>query len=205
MNIGYQWVIVATLWLSHIAYYVNYVAVGALAPFIQPDLRLSAAQLGLLSSAATTGSMLSQIPSGAIADHIGAKWAMAPGLFLIAAASLAISYCHSYAAILLLLVALGIGIGGNQTPASKAIVMWFSFRGRATGMGIKQTGVTVGGILASFLLPAIALRFQTWRPSFLSAGLIAAAAAILVLGLYRDRPVETPTGARPERRSSAAG
>jgi sugar phosphate permease len=88
--------------------------------------------------------------------------------------------------IFLLLVCLGAGIGANQTPGSKAIITWFPMKGRATGMGIKQTGINMGGILASFLLPALALRFDTWRYPCALAGLAAIFTALLIFFVYRD-------------------
>ena len=58
--------------------------------------------------------------------------------------------------------------------------MWFPERGRATGIGIKQPGVSTGGALASFLLPALTLQFNSWRYSFAVAGLAAVGSALLV-------------------------
>jgi nitrate/nitrite transporter NarK len=48
---------------------------------------------------------------------------------------------------------------------------WFPAQGRATAMGIKQTGIPLGGILASSTLPVLALSFG-WRASILLVGVI---------------------------------
>jgi ACS family hexuronate transporter-like MFS transporter len=186
MTIAYQWVIVAILWVSHTAYYLNYMTIGTLAPFMKSDFRLSSVRIGILSSAITIGSMIIQIPSGAWADRFGAKWVMVTGLLLVGLSALSIALAHSYLAIFLLLVLVGIGIGSNQTPGTKAIIMWFPLKGRATAMGIKQTGVNMGGILASFMLPLIALKCNSWRFSFAATGLAAIAAAAPIFLLYRD-------------------
>jgi sugar phosphate permease len=186
VRIPYQWVIVGTLWVSHTVYFLNYMAVGTLAPLIRGEFRLTSAEIGLLCSAVTIGSAVSQIPAGMWSDSFGAKWVMVLGLLMICCATWAITLVHSYWIIFLLLVIVGAGIGANQTPGSKAIVMWFPLKGRATAMGIKQTGVAMGGMLASFSLPVIALHFQSWRYGFGVAGLAALASAGLVLALYRD-------------------
>lgn len=187
-NMGYQWVIVALLWFSHTAYYLNFMTVGTLAPFIQNDLALTSAQIGFLTSALTIGSMLIQIPSGLLVDRFGPRWIMVLGLILVSATSFLISFYQFYPIMFILLVFLGIGIGANQTPATKAIIMWFPSKGRATGMGIKQTGVNMGGILAPLLLPAVAIHFQNWSYSYLFASLIAVVAVVLVFSLYKDAP-----------------
>ncbi len=192
MRPGYRWVIVAMIWTSHTIYYFNYMALGTLAPLIKSDLGLSSARIGLLTSAVSIGSMVFQIPAGIFSDRLGARWVMAMGLALVGIASIAISSMSSYVVIFLLLVMLGAGISANQTPGSKAIIVWFTPSGRATAMGIKQTGVTVGGMLASFLLPLLALGTQSWRYPCVIAGVASLATAIPLLIVYRDPGRESP-------------
>jgi MFS transporter, ACS family, hexuronate transporter len=186
MRVPYQWVIVGVIWVSHTIYFLNYMTIGTLAPLIKSELGISSARIGLLSGAISIGSMVSQIPVGALSDRFGAKWVMAAGLILIGLSSISVSAVSSYVVIFLLLMCLGAGIGANQTPGSKAIITWFPKKGRATGMGIKQTGINMGGILASFLLPVLALRFDTWRYPCALAGLAAILTALLIFFVYRD-------------------
>jgi sugar phosphate permease len=174
------------IWTSHTVYYFNYMALGTLAPLIKSDMSLSSTRMGFLTSAVSIGSMVFQIPAGICSDRIGARWVMAMGLALVGISSILVSSASSYVMIFLLLVALGAGISANQTPGSKAIIMWFTSSGRATAMGIKQTGVTVGGMLASFLLPLLALSTQSWRCPFAIAGVASLATAIPLLIVYHD-------------------
>jgi sugar phosphate permease len=183
---AYQWIILSILWFSHIVYFLNYLTVGTLAPLIQPELGLSSAQIGFLCSAITIGSMAIQIPAGVWCDLIGAKWVMSLGLVLMGGASISMSWVHSYTSAFLLLMLLGVGIGCNQAPASKAIMTWFSIKGRATAMGVKQTGINIGGVLASILLPALALQFNSWRFSFRAAGFASLFSALLVFTFYKE-------------------
>lgn len=186
LTLPYQWIIVSILWVSHIVYFLNYLTVGTLAPFIQPELRLTSAQIGLLCSAITMGSMMVQVPVGILCDHFGAKWVMSGGLVLMGGAGISMSWIHSYTGAFLLLVLLGMGIGCNQAPASKAIITWFPQKGRATAMGIKQTGINIGGVLASVLLPTLALQFNSWRIAFRAAGFGSLFSAFLVFTLYKE-------------------
>lgn len=186
MRPGYRWVIVAMIWTSHTIYYFNYMALGTLAPLIKSDLGLSSARIGFLTSAVSIGSMVFQIPAGIFSDRLGARWVMAMGLAVVGISSILISSMSSYAIIFLLLVMLGAGISANQTPGSKAIIVWFTHGGRATAMGIKQTGVTVGGMLAAFFLPLLALGTQSWRYPCVIAGAASLAIAIPLLIVYHD-------------------
>ncbi|OPY65894.1 MAG: Hexuronate transporter [Syntrophorhabdus sp. PtaU1.Bin050] len=188
MAVPYQWVIVAILWSSHVIYFLNYMTIGTLSPFVQPEFHLSTTQIGMLCSAVTIGSLASNVPAGMLSDTFGAKRIMVFGLILIGCSELVICFLNSYIWIFLFLILVGMGIGCNQTPASKAIIMWFSLKGRATAMGIKQTGVTIGGIIASFLLPLMALHYGSWRYSFKVAGVAALLCAVLVLFFYVEPP-----------------
>ena len=183
---AYQWIILSILWFSHIVYFLNYLTVGTLAPLIQPELGLSSAQIGFLCSAITIGSMATQIPAGVLCDLIGVKWVMSLGLVVMGGASISMSWVHSYTGAFLVLMLLGLGIGCIQAPASKAIMTWFSSKGRATAMGIKQTGINIGGVLASILLPALALQFNSWRFSFRAAGFASLFSALLMLMFYKE-------------------
>ncbi|OPY73599.1 MAG: Hexuronate transporter [Syntrophorhabdus sp. PtaU1.Bin058] len=191
MNHPYRWVILTIIWSSHTIYFLNYMALGTLAPLIKPELGLSSTRIGLLSSAISIGSMVIQIPVGMMTDRFGAKWVMTAGLLLIGLSTISIAMLHSYALIFMCLVLLGAGIGGNQTPGSKAIIIWFPPKGRATGMGIKQTGISAGGLLASVLLPPLALGFHSWRYAFVFAGIVAVGFAAIMFFTYRD-PEQTP-------------
>src|SRR5207249_4136049 len=86
---------------------------------------------------------------------------------------------------------------------------WFPARERGMAMGIKQTGLTIGGILGSLLLPPIALRLG-WRDALVVAGLLSIASAVAVMVSYRPpsliavrAPVERPRFS--ERAGGAAG
>lgn len=187
-SIPYPWVVVSILWVSHTVYFLNYMTIGTLAPFIQPELGLSSAQVGFLSSAVMIGSMAIQIPAGILSDHFGAKWVMGLGLMLTGGAALSMAWVHAYSSAFFLLILLGLGIGCNQAPASQAIILWFPSKGRATAMGVKQTGINMGGVLASIFLPVIALQFKNWRFSFSAGGLAAFFAAFCILFLFKNPP-----------------
>jgi ACS family hexuronate transporter-like MFS transporter len=186
IKLPYRWAIVAVIWFSHTVYFFNYMIIGTLAPFMKDELNLTSPQIGLLSSAVTIGSMLSQVPAGILVDFFGARGTMSTGLFLVALSALAISMSNSFALMFFMLVILGFGIGFNQTPGSSAIIRWFPSKGRATAMGIKQTGVNMGGMLASLLLPLIALHFGSWRFSSASGGMAAVGCAVVLLIFYKD-------------------
>ena len=78
----------------------------------------------------------------------------------------------------------GMGYGVINPATAKAIMYWFSAKGRATAIGIKQSGVTIGGALAAALLPTLALAL-TWRTSLALLGAVILAVAVLCYLFYR--------------------
>jgi nitrate/nitrite transporter NarK len=70
-------------------------------------------------------------------------------------------------------------------------VDWFPPRERGIAMGIKQTGLTLGGLAAALALPPIALAWS-WRHALATAGALSILSAALVSILYRPGA----TGAR---------
>ena len=124
---------------------------------------------------------------GLITDRIGVRLilAAATGLmgFFLALFSLAPTYAIGLAIMLLY----G-GSNGLVLPAaSKSVIDWFPAAGRATAMGIKQTGVNFGGIFAGLLLPLLTV-FLSWRQSLLAVGLAEMALAVLIYRLLKDPP-----------------
>ena len=57
-------------------------------------------------------------------------------------------------------------------------------------MGMKQTGLTLGGLTAALLLPPIA-RAWSWRHALATAGLLSLASAMLVAIFYRSKPAHS--------------
>lgn len=182
----YGLLILLLIWLSHVAYYANLITLGTLSPLIKKEFSLNMAQIGILSSMINVGTVTAQIPAGFASDRYGVKKMLTFGLVIIFISALGISRSRSYMEMLLLFVLMGIGIACNQSPGTKAVVMWFSKRGRATAMGVKQTGVSVGGIVASLFLPALALQLGTWRMPFVLTGTFSLAVGAMVYLLYRE-------------------
>ena len=79
----------------------------------------------------------------------------------------------------LLLIMAGIGYSSVAPATTKGVMRWFPSQGRATAMGVKQTGIPLGGILAASVLPGIALSFG-WRFSVLLGAFLTLSAVLLV-------------------------
>lgn len=186
----YRWVIVGVLWLVHVLAFMNISSFGILAPFIKEDLHLSSVQIGFLISALSIGASISQMPAGLIVDFAGVRRMLTLAMGLIGLFLILFSLAPSYWIALTILLIYGMANGMVGPAASKSVLDWFPAVGRATAMGVKQTGVNFGGIFAGLLLPALAI-FLSWRHSLLAVGILEVASAAVIYGLLKESPVRS--------------
>ncbi len=178
---------VGVLWLVHALAYLNISSLGILAPFIKGEFHLSSFQIGFLISAMSVGSSLGQMPAGLLSDFAGVRRMLALAVGAIGGFFVLLSLAPTYEIALLIILFYGMANGIITPSASKSVIDWFPVVGRATAMGVKQTGVNFGGIFAGFLLPALAISLS-WRRSLLAVGLAELAFAVLIFILARESP-----------------
>ena len=195
-HVHYRWVVVGVLWLIHAFGFMNISSLGILAPFIKDDLQLTSVQIGLLISALSIGASLSQMPSGLMSDFFGVRSMLGLGVALFGFFLTLLSFAGSYPVALLILFFYGVANGVLTPATSKSVLDWFPIVGRATAMGIKQTGVNFGGILAGIIFPFLAL-YGSWRKSLLIVGLTEMACAVLIYKLAKESPVKVPSPRSP--------
>jgi MFS transporter, ACS family, hexuronate transporter len=173
------------MWAVHLVYFSTYSSVGALGPLLKQDLGLSNTQFGILCGAIGIGTTSAQLPGGMWCDRIGVRNVLTVSFVGIGVAVVIFSVTGSLAFGCFVLFLLGLAVGCSQIAGTKAIVDWFPSDGRATAMGIKQTGVNVGGTLASLILP-VAAGLYGWRFLYKGLGVFVCVAAALFALVYRD-------------------
>ncbi len=181
-----------TITLAHFLGTLNVVSVLAMAPVIQRELGLSVAQFGLLVTAYNGAQAVGALPAGALVDRVGVGWALVAAHALLVAAAVALSQAESFAPALAALAAMGLGYSIMNPATARGVLEWFPSRRRATAMGIKQTGVPLGGMLAAgngALVTVLSWQSILW----INAG-VTALGALLCLWLAE----------RPKRRGGAA-
>ena len=139
------------LTLAHVVGTLHITTVVVMAPVIKTDLSLSFAQFGLLVTAYSIGQISGSLPAGHLADRIGVGWALVIAhVFLIIGAFMltqAASLWLGFAA----MVMTGWGYSIVNPATAKGVFEMFPPARRATAMGIKQTGVPLGGVISASL------------------------------------------------------
>lgn len=192
-----HWRMLALALAAQVAVSVIIQGVPTLAPFLQADLGLTRAEVGLFNSALMFGSLCAMFAAGWIVDVKGERVALVGGNLVVGGFCFAMLATDSFVTALIVMFGAGLG-GAFPTPAGgKAVMGWFPLHQRGTAMGIRQTGIPVGGALAAALLPAIALA-AGWRTAVAAGGLGCIVTAAICAWGYRNPPeaFELPAAAR---------
>ena len=178
------WGMLALVTIAHALGSFSVLAVAPLAPFLVDALHLTRAQVGLFLPAAYLGGVLMSLPAGWLTDRAGVRASLAGGLALIGAMVALGARTDGLAGLLGCLLIAGFGFSVLNPATGKAVVDWFPPRLRGVAMGIKQTGLTLGGIAGALALPPLAAG-SDWRHALTVAGLTSVACAVLVAIAYR--------------------
>jgi ACS family hexuronate transporter-like MFS transporter len=172
-------VLLAVMTLAHAVSAFCNLSIPPLTPFLRDELNLTHAEVGLLMSFIYIGVVSSSLFFGWITDLLGERRALTLGLGIQGVFMIGFAWVHAFFLGGILLLLSGIGYSSVNPATTKGVMRWFPPQGRATAMGLKQTGIPLGGILAASTLPGLALAFG-WRASVI---LVSAATLVSILAV----------------------
>ncbi|KKI84661.1 MFS transporter, partial [Shouchella clausii] len=183
---SYRWVILIIATFSQTcATFVNY-GIGPLATFCQEIYNLSQFQTGLIVSAVNIGPIFSMLIFGNLMDKHGERWVVGIGSILLGLTMLLALPINDYVYLLIVLVFVGVWYGTAQPGGSSAIIHWFpKNKNRGLAMGIRQTGIPLGGALASTTLPFFFYNYGLSSVK-LTQAIVAVVGGIIFLIFYRN-------------------
>ena len=152
-------------------------------PNLVADLGLSAAELGLLTSAYLFAFALFQLPLGVLLDRFGPRRVQAALLACAAAGSLMFAIGDNGGTLTLARALIGLGFAGGLMSGFKAVVLWVPEPRRAlANAGIMSFGAL--GILVATVPIELAVEAVGWRAVFIGlAGITFAAAALIFVAV----------------------
>lgn len=168
---------------------MNLLAVLACSPLIAADMGLSAVEIGLIASAYSAALGALSIPAGRLTDLIGVRVSLFMAAMITAAGAMVIATGDSFAVTLGGILLCGAGYSLVNPAAGRAVLLWYPPDRRGTLMGIKQTGVPLGGAIgtsSAMLAPALG-----WQVVIGGIGGITAICGVLFLMLPRDQTTRT--------------
>jgi MFS family permease len=156
--------------------------IPTLTGFIKTDLGLSAATAGLVVSSFTAGRVLGSYAAGVAADRVGERRVLV-GAGVLAGVLVAAAVAAPLPALLALLVLAGIASASSTPAGGRLVLLAFPRQRRGLALGLRQTGIPIGGLIAAALLPWIA-HLHGWRWSLAAGGGIT---VLTVVPLLRSR------------------
>jgi sugar phosphate permease len=186
-----RWGVLALMTSAHALGSLSALAVAPLAPFLLDGLRLSRAEVGLCLPAVYLGGVLMSLPAGWLTERYGVRRSLGVGLAVVGVTIALTALATTFGVLLALLPLAGFGFSLLNPTTGRAIYDWFPARERGLAMGVKQAGLTLGGIAAALVLPPVAFALG-WRTAVAVGASVSLVSALLVALTYRDAPGRTP-------------
>src|ERR1700704_5305655 len=164
-----RWSIGALLFTSTVINYLDRQTLSILAPFLKVDFHWSNTDYAAIVIAFRIAYSLGQTVCGRLIDRVGTR----SGITLTVAAYSLVSIFTPLASGLysfgLFRFLLGAGESANWPAATKAVSEWFPKQERGVATALFDSGSSVGGAIAPFIVLWIYFRWG-WRPAFVVPG-----------------------------------
>ncbi|MDA1216074.1 MAG: MFS transporter, partial [Chloroflexi bacterium] len=170
--------------------------IPVLYPFIQDELSLTRAQVGLITSGMMAGSMVTVFLGGWLADVWGVKRVLVLVLIYTSVPVFLFSFIGSLWAAIAIGALIGIGTGPIYPASSRAIMDWLPVRVRGLGMSIKQAAPTLAGAAGAVSLPFIADN-AGWPTAIMVLAGLTLLTGIVFFTFYKERPGGVNVTRRP--------
>ncbi len=185
-----HWVLLSLLVITAINY-IQRNAISPAATTISANLSLSLAEIGLIMGAFFLSYTIMQVPSGMVAQLLGAKRALvlfAAGWSLaLAACALANDFLGLYAG----RIAMGILQAGVFPCATLILKVWYPATRRGLATALLTSFMLIGGVVGSFLTGALLFPVG-WRGIFLLYAVPGLLWAGWFAWWFRSRPQDHP-------------
>ena len=177
------------------------IGLPVLAPALRDAYDLSLFRVGIVLDSVWIGTMLTLLPWGVLADRLGERLVLAIGLGGCGAALIAAAQAGSFAQLFVLLALAGAAGASVNSASGRAVMQWFPASERGFALGVRQTAIPLGGLVAAVALPVLGV-----HSGFLFLAALCFAGAIFGAAVIREREaaadVLEPRGLRRTLRDS---
>jgi MFS transporter, FHS family, L-fucose permease len=160
------------LWVMFFAFFTFGLmgVLGALTPDIIKEFSLTRFEAGLLASSMLVAVAGFALPSGMLADRIGARRVIMGGVALMAIGCFAVSQSRNYPVILAMVFTIGTGVTMLQTAANPLIQLLDATEKYHRNLTFTIACATFGGFLSIFFLAYIRGMGRPWQDYYLLFG-----------------------------------
>jgi sugar phosphate permease len=196
----YRWIVLAVGTTAQATVALVLFSPAVLAPELRSDFDLTLAQTGVVLAALGIGMTPALLPWGLFADRAGERVVLPLGLAGGAVVLVRAGGADSYGGLVLLFVLAGALIGSANAASGRAVMHWFAPGERGLALGIRQSSVPIGGLVAAVGLPPLTdAKGLTW--TYAAMGVACAVSALAGALLLRSPAL--PQTTRPARPRAA--
>ncbi len=166
-----RWWIGGILFASTVINYVDRQTLSILAPYLKQDYHWTNVDYANIAIAFRIAYSLGQTVCGRLMDRVGTRRGLTISVTWYSIVSLMTSLASGISSFALCRFLLGAGESANWPGASKAVSEWFPKRERGLAAAFYDSGSSVGGAVAPFLILPVYFRWG-WRVAFVIPGLL---------------------------------
>ena len=155
-----------------------------LAPFLKQEYRWTNTDFATILIAFRIAYTVGQTVSGRILDRLGTRRGLTLSVAFYSVVASATALAQGMPGFRVCRFLLGAGESANWPGAAKAVAEWFPDRERAWAVALYDSGSSVGGAVAPFLVLYLYQLFGSWRPAFLITGCLGFVWLILWRAFY---------------------
>ena len=187
MKISMPYLILAIMLVVQTAASLMQQGVGSILPLIARRLSLDHEHVGFVVAAVSAGSAAFAALGGVAVDYFGERAVILWSGMVMGAALCIAAIAPNLVWLVAWMFLFGMAYGTALPAGGRAILLWFK-AGRGLAMGVRQTGVPLGGFVGSLVLPILALRWG-YQGALLVAGVVCIVVTIIGMNRYHS-PIE---------------
>jgi MFS transporter, ACS family, aldohexuronate transporter len=178
-----RWWIASLLFTSTIINYIDRQTLSLVAPYLKIEYHWSNTDYAEIIIAFRIAYSAGQTLFGRLMDRIGTRRGLSLTVVCYSIIAMATSLATGLRSLAAFRFLLGAAESGNWPAATKAVSEWFPKRERALATAFFDSGSSIGGALAPFLILPIYFRWG-WRPAFMIPGALGFFWLLAWRGLY---------------------
>lgn len=164
-----RWWIGGLLFASTVINYVDRQTLSLLAPYLKIQYGWTNSDYANIAIAFRVAYSIGQTVFGKFMDRVGTRRGLTFTVICYSLISMLTSTARGFYSFATFRFLLGAGESANWPAATKAVSEWFPKRERALATALFDSGSSVGGAIAPFIVLAIFFRWG-WRPAFMVPG-----------------------------------
>lgn len=193
-----RWWIGGMLFLSTIINYLDRQTLSLLAPFLKLEYRWTNTDYANILIGFRVGYSIGQTILGRLMDRIGTRRGLSITVLAYSLIAMATSFARGFYSFITFRSLLGLAESANWPGATKAVSEWFPKRERGLATALFDSGSSIGGAIAPFIVLGIYSRWG-WRLSFIIPGVLGFLWLLIWRKMYYS-PQEHPGITEEERR-----